>query len=51
MWINTQSGDTSIGQSPLRGLINRDKNVFYFCQKYYKVLIFFRLKKYYKKKK
>ena len=50
MWIGTQIGGTLIGPSPLRGFTNRDKNIFYFCQKYYKVLTFFRLKKYYKKK-
>jgi len=44
----TQIGGTLIGPSPFKRLT---KLFFYFCQKHYKVLIFFRLKKYYKKKK
>jgi len=50
MRIDTQIGDTLIDPliDPLGELTNRDKNMFfYFYRKHYKVLISFRLKKYY----
>jgi len=53
IWIGTQIGSTLIGPSPLQkdSLIGT-KNIFsIFVKSCYKVLTFFRLKKYYKKKK
>ena len=47
VWIGTQIGGTLIGPSPLGGLTNKDKNMFFiFVKKHYKVLTFFRLKKF-----